>query len=238
MAQDGASLASQVRLGLLGAESEGLTGAMRRLRVLGPLSPSDAAHLEQAVGMPVEVEDLPPPSPARAAQAGAVALLPAPVRVARKARRAAIVRFLVLAAALVAYGLVASAKREQLLALEAQVKVLEEEVAGTSGPAERVKAAGERWNSLKMVLETKRYPMVHLAHLTRVMPEGGVVMNLFESKVSEVTIRGTARGAKEAYAYFNAVSSDPELRVYGWSMAQPTIDRDGSASFEIKGKMR
>ena len=42
----------------------------------------------------------------------------------------------------------------------------------------------------------------------------------------------------DAYRYFNAVSKDAALSVYGWSMLAPSIAADGSASFEIKGKMR
>ena len=49
---------------------------------------------------------------------------------------------------------------------------------------------------------------------------------------------GNARSAMDAYNYFNAVSKDGSLGVYAWSMAQPAIGADGSASFELKGKMR
>jgi hypothetical protein len=70
------------------------------------------------------------------------------------------------------------------------------------------------------------------------MTAASVVLTRFESKVSELTVTGTARSAKDAYTYFNAISKDGPLGVYSWSMIQPGIAADGTASFEIKGKMR
>jgi hypothetical protein len=56
--------------------------------------------------------------------------------------------------------------------------------------------------------------------------------------VSEVSLTGAARGAKQAYEFFNALASDEALKVYSWSMERPSIDADGSAQFEVKGKLR
>jgi hypothetical protein len=89
-----------------------------------------------------------------------------------------------------------------------------------------------------MALEPRRYPVAHLDGLTRCLTSGDVVLTRFESKVSDVSVGGTARTAMDAYNYFNAVSADSALGVYSWSMLQPSIGADGSATFEIKGKMR
>ena len=64
------------------------------------------------------------------------------------------------------------------------------------------------------------------------------MLTRFESKVTEIAASATARSAMDAYNYFNAVSKDGSLGVYAWSMAQPAIGADGTASFELKGKMR
>ena len=64
------------------------------------------------------------------------------------------------------------------------------------------------------------------------------MLTRFESKIADLSVSGTARSAKDAYTYFNAISKDGPLGVYAWSMIQPNIAADGSAAFEIKGKMR
>ena len=89
-----------------------------------------------------------------------------------------------------------------------------------------------------MALEPRRYPVAHLDGLSRCLPAGDVVLTRFESKLADVVAAGTARSAKDAYQYYTAVSKDGPLGVYAWSMLAPTIAADGSASFELKGKMR
>ena len=82
------------------------------------------------------------------------------------------------------------------------------------------------------------FPVAHLDGFSRCLPTADVVLTRFESKVADLSVSGTARSAKDAYTFFNAISKDGPLGVYAWSMIQPTIAADGSASFEIKGKMR
>ena len=56
--------------------------------------------------------------------------------------------------------------------------------------------------------------------------------------MTEVQFQGTARSAKAAYEFFNAVTGDGDLQIYAWSMERPGIDDDGRANFAVKGKMR
>jgi hypothetical protein len=103
---------------------------------------------------------------------------------------------------------------------------------------ELVTAVQARWGALRMALEPRRYPCRSPRRIESLHDRADVVLTRFESKVSEVTVAGTARSPMDAYNYFNAVSKDGPLAVYGWSMLPPSISGDGSASFEIKGKMR
>ena len=89
-----------------------------------------------------------------------------------------------------------------------------------------------------MALEPRRYPVATLDALSRCLTASDVVLTRFESKMADATVSGTARSAMDAYNYFNAVNKDPTLGVYAWSMLPPTIAANGSATFEIKGKMR
>ena len=142
-------------------------------------------------------------------------------------------------------------ERKKLLTVEAEAARIERtlDIPAESGAdqAEQEKiraehdlvtAAQARWAALRMALEPRRYPIAHLDGLTRCLSAADVVLTRFESKVSEVSVSGTARSAMDAYNYYNAVNKDGPLGVYAWSMVQPSIGTDGSASFEIKGKMR
>ena len=152
---------------------------------------------------------------------------------------------LVLPVLLLIYG-----ERKKLSALEAEAERIEAtlDVPGAGekqadqdrirGEHEFVTAAQARWAALRMALEPRRYPVAHLDGLTRCLTAGDVMLTRFESKVSEISVGGVARSAMDAYNYFNAVSADGPLGVYSWSMLQPGIGADGSATFEIKGKMR
>ena len=103
---------------------------------------------------------------------------------------------------------------------------------------EIVTAGQARWAALRMALEPRRYPVAILDAFSRCLTVADVVLTRFESKVADLSVGGTARTAKDAYTYFNAISTDGPLGVYAWSMLQPSIGADGSATFEIKGKMR
>jgi hypothetical protein len=51
-------------------------------------------------------------------------------------------------------------------------------------------------------------------------------------------VSGTAQSAGEAYHYFTTVTTDQDLKICAWSMAEPNLTNDGTAKFELKGKMR
>ena len=55
---------------------------------------------------------------------------------------------------------------------------------------------------------------------------------------AEVAISGTARSAGEAYTLYNSIRTEPELGLLNWSMVQPNLSDNGTASFEITGKPR
>jgi len=102
----------------------------------------------------------------------------------------------------------------------------------------QLRATQERWQGLRMALEPRRYPMIHLNSFTRGLGEGNIVLRRFECKGPELAVSGTANSAKEAYSYYSTVSADPELRIYDLSMVQPVIAPNGKAQFQIKGKMK
>jgi hypothetical protein len=141
-------------------------------------------------------------------------------------------------------------ERKKLASLEAEAARIESVLnlpvdSGTKAEQDRIRAEHEmvtaaqaRWSALRFVLEPRRYPVAHLDGLSRCLAASDVVLTRFESKITEVTVAGTASSAMDAYKYFNAVAKDGALGVYSWSMVQPLIGADGAATFEMKGAMR
>ena len=132
------------------------------------------------------------------------------------------------------YGKLCTEKAERL---EANAADLEVEVEETNAVAGRVKSQRDRWRALRGVLEEKRYPILQLEHVSRGMPEG-VRVTRYTNKAPDISIAGKARDAATAYKFLKALQDEPELKVVGWGMKQPTLTSDGVATFEVKGKMR
>jgi hypothetical protein len=133
----------------------------------------------------------------------------------------------------------------ELKSLEATAASMENHVSASKGSSDSVRASHDlvtrtqaRWAALRGALDARRYPAAHLDALTRCLSSADVVLTKFESKPADVSVSGTARTARDAYAYYNSISSDKPLAVFSWSMAQPALRDDGSAAFEIKGKLK
>jgi hypothetical protein len=179
-----------------------------------------------------------------------VQLLPPAVRQALRRRRLLALRWVGVALFLLPLIWWIASERKKLAALEAEAARIESALnlpvdTGVKAEQDRIRAEHElvtaaqaRWAALRLALEPRRYPAAHLDGLSRCLTASDVVLTRFESKITEVTVAGTARSAMDAYTYFNAVSKDSALGVYGWSMVQPLIGADGAATFEMKGAMR
>jgi hypothetical protein len=191
-----------------------------------------------------------PDSPALKREATTQLLSPT-ARHALRRRKFGIMRWVAIALLLVPMAWWLFSQRKKLTDLEAEAARIEATLniptvaTGDAAEQDRIRAENEivtagqaRWAALRMALEPRRYPVAILDGFSRCLPAADVVLTRFESKVADLSVSGTARTAKDAYTYFNAIGKDGPLGVYAWSMLQPTIGADGSATFEIKGKMR
>ena len=231
--------AQEINLTRIALEDEGLIDdSTDGLVVWGDYTEDDLAALRTGLDMPVELKQRPNPSAELASRETAGQLVPDSVHATRaRHRRTWIVLCLIIALAM-GYLVVLYRMKRGVEVLEAQIPQLEQQVNQTKDVAERVKQAQARWNTLRPVLETKRYPLVHLSHIARVMPGGGVRISDFESKIKEVKIKGEARDAASAYQILRLLQADSELNVYNWSMPQPSVKSGDRATFEINGKLR
>ena len=237
-------VASEIHLASLSLLQQNLLPSVTSLELWGDFSPAAADALRAALPWPVRAQPRPDPDPARCAALRSARLLPSLGRSALRPRQRLLLK--TAAAALLAAALLwGSLQYRTLRALEKQSAQMEQTISASSGAnlqqkalSDLVRASQERWLALRMALDPRRYPLVQLNNLTRALGSGGLVLERFEAKGPDLAVSGTAESALEAYRYFTAVGADPDLRLYDWSMVQPVITQTGSASFQMKGKMR
>ena len=239
--------APEIRIASLALQQQGLVAAITGVELWGEFTAADAQMLERA------------DRPARGGKAatgsdGSGGRARGQLRTcSREASRTLLrhrrrrqLRWIAPALAVILVAGWAAGERGKLVALEREAARMENAVSGVVDGGEpvegrsgsRPRRAGTLVVAPARARTSKRYPLAILNGLTRCIPGGGVVIGRFESKVSELTVTGTARSAMEAYAYFNAVRQDADLGVYAWSMVEPGIAADGTATFQIKGQMR
>jgi len=114
---------------------------------------------------------------------------------------------------------------------------LEAAVETTAEPALQVKKTVERWKALAPAIEPRRYPMVLLTEITKLMPPSGIVIREFEIKDTEIDIRGEARDAQMAFQFVEDLQKHNVLGLYKWSKPQPTV-REKAAQFRAQGKLQ
>jgi hypothetical protein len=238
---DAPALAAEISLTLMTLRQQGLLPPPTGIDWSAPLTDSEHAVVENALGLPVTVHTLPPPVPGPLAPS----LQPAGVREARARRRSQLLRGAAAAALPVAGFLWWQQQRQQLIALETEAARLQEAVTSTAGAnaesragTEQMRQTQQRWQGLRTALEPKRYPLIQLNQLTRCLGDAGIVLTRFETRGPDISVSGTAQSAGEAYQYFTTVAAEPELKICAWSMAEPGLRNDGTAQFELKGKMR
>ncbi len=243
--------APEIRIASLSLQQQGVLPEITGIELWGDFSAGDARELSEQLSLPVEAKARPAPDSPTVRREASTQLLSLGARQALHRRRLGLLRWVALAAVILPLLWWVFGQHKKLANLEAEAARIETalniptKTTGNGPDQDRIRAENEivtaaqaRWTALRMALEPRRYPVAHLDGLSRCLTAGDVVLTRFESKVAEVSASGTARSAMDAYNYFNAVSKDGPLGVYGWSMLQPVIGADGSASFEIKGKMR
>jgi len=121
--------------------------------------------------------------------------------------------------------------------LERAAEQLQAEVAATADTADQVRRTAGHWKALAPAIEPKRYPLVLLAEITKLMPPSGIVIRDCDIRSSEIDLRGEARDAQLAFQFVEDLQKHPVLGLYTWSKPQPTV-REKTAQFRAQGKMQ
>lgn len=238
-----ASVAQELKMASLTLPQQGLTGEITGVEVWGEFSPDEVTSLSRHIGLPVVLGARPAPTLQAEVRRTGAALLPSSVRTQARARRRRPLGWLAAAAVLAAVAALGWRQRSKVLKLEAEAARLETQVNAGASEAGRLKGEQshlqdiqDRWSALRPAVEPRRYPLRHLNALARCLGATSAVLTRFESKPDAVSVSGTARSAGDAYAVFNAMRAEPDLGMHAWSMPQPNLAADGTATFVITGK--
>ena len=235
----------ELRVTSLALQQQGLMTEVTGVELWGDFPADEVAALSRQAGLPVEMRPRPAPVLRSEQLRASAGLLPASIRNRARARRRRPLGWIAAAAVTLLGGAAAWQQHSQLVALEATVVRMENGInaaAGQAGRAEgeqsRLRTAQAQWAALRPALEPRRYPLSQLNAIARCLGPTAAVLKRFESKPDIVAISGTARSAGEAYTLYNSIRTEPELALLNWSMVQPSLSDDGTASFEITGKPR
>jgi hypothetical protein len=192
--------------------------------------------LEELIGLPVRrMAQLPPQKEVDASHWTRMLPVRVHAKQVARARRSRFLRAGLLGGALMlALGFFAFA---YLSFLARSAERLQVEVAATADTADQVRRTAGHWKALAPAIETKRYPLVLLAEITKLMPPSGIVIRDCDLRSNEIDLRGEARDAQLAFQFVEDLQKHPVLGLYTWSKPQPTV-REKTAQFRAQGKMQ
>jgi len=240
-----AHVGQELRVASLALPQQGLVPEVSGVEAWGDFPADEVAALTRQAGLPVEARPRPAPRLRADLRRAGADLLPPAIRTKARARRRRPLGWIAAAAAGAAILALGWHQQARLRALEAEAVRLETQIQSAAGEPGRVqgeqtqlKNVQERWAALRPAVEPRRYPLRQLNALARCLGASAAVLMRFESKPDAVSVGGTARSAGDAYALYNAIRAEPELGLHNWSMAQPSLSTDGTATFVITGKPR
>lgn len=228
-------LAREIDLARLTLESQEGFGVVRGVTLAGERPAALAPELRKYIGMPLEVSG--PPGANRGLDLKALPkLLPASVFTTQASRETRRRLLSVGVLTLILYAILFACGWWYLQSLKQDVAAMEKRSNVLLEPAERVRAASDRWRALEPAVEKQRYPMVQLSHVTSIMPPSGVVIKRFSAKPTEIELRGDARDLQTAAQLLEDLKKHPKLNRFHWEMPTPDI-KNKIATFRITGKM-
>lgn len=234
-----AEVATEIQTAMVSLSARGfLKAPIEGIELWGNFPPGQIEQLRQALSLPLTQREHPQPEGSRRPSNGA--LLPPSVDIGAKKRRKILYVSLSVAMVLVAYLMVLKSFRDRLTDLQAQISAQEENLGENTSESATYSASQERWEAMANVIDTRRYPLLQLNAISQVMPPDGVVLSNFETKISEAKLQGQANSAKAVFDFLENLNQHPELSAtYRWSRKEePRLDDDGTASFELIGKLK
>lgn len=233
----GKALATEVNLILLGLKGESVfeTSAPRELVLaLENVEEKGLIELRSVLSIPVRSERPRFPAKAEARER----LLPADVVNHRRRRRSGVRNLALLAVGLIVYTVVGVWVWKDAKVTEREIESLERRLAIIQPDVERVQLVEERWRSLEPAFEKNLFPIVQLSRITSALPGSGVVVREYRTTGRDIRIRGQARDVQLANRLLEDLQGMDGFERYEWSMPNPRVERNNTATFEIQGKLK
>lgn len=233
----GKTLASEVNLILLGLRGESVfeNAAPRELLLaLDSVSEKELIEFRSALSIPVRSEAIRFPAKAEARDR----LLPPAIVDHRRRRRSVVRNLALLAAGLVLYTVVGVWVWKDAKVTEREIASLERRIAIIQPDVERVQLVEERWRSLEPAFEKDLFPIVQLSRITAALPGSGVVIREYRTTGRDIRVRGQARDVQLANRLLEDLQGMNGFELYEWSMPNPRVERNNTATFEIQGKLK
>lgn len=231
----GSALAGEVNLSLMGLQGEaGLAnGFPETLEVAIDESERDGfTAFSETASLPVVKV-----APAiRQKVAVRARLTPSSVIGARRKSRNTVKTLIGLAVGLMIYLVVgawfwkkAKTTSQEVVSLERQVEILRPDV-------ERIELSEQRWRLLEPAFDKNFFPMIQLNRITSALPGSGVVVREFKTNGRSIRLRGQARDVQLANRLVEDLRAIDGFSAYEWSMPNPKVEKNNTATFEIEGK--
>ncbi|MDF1658426.1 MAG: hypothetical protein P1U58_12500 [Verrucomicrobiales bacterium] len=201
---------------------------------IGDLSEAAKEDFEKALSIPVtsyrdRVESRPEAT-------GRLRLLPEPVLKFRKSRKTKKSVAAVMSVLLVVYLVAAAWLWIEGKRVAREVESLERQIAIVEPDVTRIQQISQRWSRLEPAFEKTWFPLVQLNSFTSALPGSGVVVREFRTTGRNLRIRGQARDVQFANRLLEDLQAMDAFSSYDWSMPNPKVEKNNTATFEIEGK--
>ena len=233
----GKALAREVNLILLGLRGESVfekAPPRELLLALDSVGEKELIEFRSALSIPVRSEAIRFPAKVEARDR----LLPAAILDHRRRRRKVARNLALLALGLIVYSVVGVWVWNDAKVTEREIDSLERRIAIIQPDVERVQLIEERWRSLEPAFEKDLFPIVQLSRITAALPGSGVVIREYRTTGRDIRVRGQARDVQLANRLLEDLQGMNGFARYEWSMPNPRVERNNTATFEIQGKLK
>ncbi len=216
---------------MLPLESERVSLGVDRIEFRTPVMESDQRMAQEGFRLPVQVVNRPTPSVPEVLSGLTPGLVrESQVQQSQNNRRRifwvlAVLVYLLLVGGLVGYRWWVERALEQKL----------REISESSGMVQQLKQTAQLWQALQPVIDPEHYPLELLWKCTRLVPQDGVRLTLFDCDRGKITIQGEAQSQEAAFRFTTELSQHPELKEYHWVTPPPKILPNQTAQFIIEG---
>ncbi len=230
-------LATEINLIFLGLKGESVIGdyaPTELVLLLDDLSEASLSAFREKISIPVRTAT--PRFPLGAEVR--VRLLPPEVTAFRRRRRALFRNLTIATLVLITYTLLGTWVWKKSRMTQHRIEMLERSVALAEPDVERVRQAEQRWQALQPSFDKSLFPVVQLSRLTSALPGSGVVIREYRTSGRDIRVRGQARDVQLANQLVEDLRNMEAFRSYEWSMPNPRMEKNNTATFEIVGKLK